>query len=95
MGHEPSDFVCDQFINNKWYIAELRAFGPTDPPGACGDDWGEIHCVRTGWSLNNWVCNELDMTFPSTLCGALGDCQKLLKVFGPWDTQIEAINALW
>lgn len=96
MGEEPHGLVCEDIIDSKWYICEARAYGPSDPWLGCGGpDWGECRAVFPGNTVSLWICNNLSCVFGWHPIAALGDTQKLLKVFGPYDTQVDALMDMW
>lgn len=96
MGNDVNDIQCGDIDRSKWYIVEVEIYyGGIGVTGCDRPYMGTDHGVIYGDDVDDWICNDSDCTDDRILIVGFGDAQRLIKIFGPWDTVGEAQAAMW
>jgi len=96
MGSKPNPILCGQLNPSKWYIAEVEVHDGGDPLTGCQRPYvGNVHDVIYGSTLNDWICYHRDCVDDKILLWGVGTAQRLVKIFGPWDTSGDAHAEMW
>ena len=96
MGCKPNPILCSAIDYTKFYIAECEAYWDVGPLTGCSGYYDKtLHDVAAGYDVKDWVCNNRDCTSGYVLIYMYGNSQRLVKLFGPWDTRAEAVANLW
>ena len=96
MGNKPNPILCEDIDPGKYYIAECAAYWDYEGRTGCAGKYDRIdHAICPGYDVSDWVCNNRDCTSGYVLINFYGNAQRLLKLFGPYNTEDEAGAAMW